>query len=264
MEIEEVERIITGEKLPGLRNVRNRGIQEQPDFYEVNRARLQAADIAYFSHNASLDDGPIGDDEFHPDFLYLSRSRSNSSSRSILQLALRRAVLDHAAKLDQITGGTTLVVHMPSALEPMTPARSEYLKAYVYAPGTVIREFQRENRENPIPSIVHKIIEELGVASVERFERARSRKWPYPRNVNATKPQPLPNVVGMPQPIPDGSSRYLVYGRQVPSGQTPRRALPPVGLWDIARNASDGGRHGGGGIAGYPATESTTLSTVDY
>lgn len=116
--------------------------------------------------------------------------------------------------LDQMTGGTTFVVSMPGALIPGSPATPEYIKANVYIPKMVLREIERQGRPNPVPDIVQTIIRELGVPTVTRFERAREKHWPYRRG-RIPPPQTLPQVDGMPMPMPAGSSRYLFYGRRL-------------------------------------------------
>lgn len=161
---------------------------------------------------------------------------------------MRRAISDHvsdecivtaatlshsltakAAKLDHMTGSTTFVVNIPGALEPLSPPLPEFIKAYVYAPGTVIREIEREGRENPVPDIVQMIIRELGVSTVGRFDRARKRLWSFPVNGSAPRPRPLPDIDGMPDPIPEGSARYTIYGRRL------RTQPDPISYFAIGR-----------------------------
>ncbi|KAJ3510670.1 hypothetical protein NMY22_g15904 [Coprinellus aureogranulatus] len=142
-------------------------------------------------------------------------------------------------------------------MEPMTPALPEYIRAFVYAPGTVIREYQRENRANPIPDIVQLIIRELGIPAIERYERARSRRWPYRRNLNTPRPRPLPEIDGMPDAIPTKSSRYLFYGRRYHTLPDPERYFAPVGIWDTASDDEADIVH----PRGPTVTSSTTLRT---
>lgn len=120
-----------------------------------------------------------------------------------------------------MTGSTTFVVHIPGALEPLAPASPEFIKANVYVPGTLLREFKKEKRANPVPDIVQIIIREMGVSTVERFDRARKRQWNPPRNASAPRPHPLPDLEGMPLPIPENSSRYTFYGRRLRSQPDP-------------------------------------------
>ena len=110
---------------------------------------------------------------------------------------------------------------MPGAVAPETPAKPEYVQAYVYAPKGIMGEIERNGGTNPVPSLVQIIIRELGVPTLEKFDRARAKIWNFPRNENAPPPLPLPKQEGMPMAIPDGSSRYLFYGQKVRSMPDP-------------------------------------------
>lgn len=128
-----------------------------------------------------------------------------------------------------------MVINIPGALEPLSPPSAEFIKAHVYVPGTILREFERENRSNPLPDIVQMIIRELGVSTVERFDRARKKLWDFPVNRNAPRPRPLPEIEGMPMAIPAGSNRYTFYGHRIKTQPDPNAYfaidsdLPPTG-----------------------------------
>lgn len=104
-------------------------------------------------------------------------------------------------------------------MEPNTPASPEFIKAFSYFPGTILREVTAEGVADTIDDIIQIIIRELGVPTVRRFERALKDTWSHLANAkpsSATVPRPLPDVRGVPQPIPDNSCRYLFYGRSIP------------------------------------------------
>ena len=132
-----------------------------------------------------------------------------------------------------MTGGTTFVIHIPGAMEPLTPSLPEYIKANVYVPGAVIREIERRGGENPVPDIVQVIIRELGVPTVERFDRIRALLWPFRRNTDIPKPRPLPEMHRMPMAIPANSSRYLFYGRNLHTLPDPTAYFAPFNEWDV-------------------------------
>ncbi|KAF6758162.1 hypothetical protein DFP72DRAFT_1064888 [Ephemerocybe angulata] len=204
----------SGDNLLRLRGILN-NLDKHPGFYESHQDRLAASDIAFFAHGASLDDKPYNENEFHPAFIKY-RNGTSAGYRFILQLRLKRAIMDHAALIDRVTGSTTLVVHIPGSLEPGTPALAEHIKANAYIPGPVLREIERsEYGSNTVPEIVQTIIREIGVPTVRRFDRARAKLWKFPRWGGAPIPRPLPEINGMPHPIPDDSSRYTFYGKRL-------------------------------------------------
>lgn len=106
-------------------------------------------------------------------------------------------------------------------MEPNTPAAPEYIKAYSYFPSTILKEVTSQGDADIIDDIVQIVIRELGVPTVRRFERALKKTWNHianTRNISSVHVRPLPEVKGIPNPIPDGSSRYLFYGRSMPVG----------------------------------------------
>ncbi|RXW12533.1 hypothetical protein EST38_g13321 [Candolleomyces aberdarensis] len=207
----DVEKGLSASNLLLLRSVLN-NIQHHPHFYETHQDRLATCDLAFFSHGASLDDGPREHDAFHQALTNFRQGTNDGGLRNVIQLRMKRAIFDLAAMLDQMTGGATLVVSMPGALVPGSPPTSEHIKANVYIPKVVLKEIERQGRPNPVPDIVQTVIREIGEPTVVRFERAREKRWAYKRGQIPT-PRPLPQIDGMPMPMPAGSSRYLFYGR---------------------------------------------------
>lgn len=120
-----------------------------------------------------------------------------------------------AALLDQLTGSTTLVASIPGAAEPGTPASEEYVKAHAYFPGSIVGELAQQNRTDSIPDLMQAIIRELGVPTLRRFERCVAKLRKGVRRPRATLPRPLPEIEGIPDSIPYGSSRYVFYGRKL-------------------------------------------------
>ncbi|KAJ2920123.1 hypothetical protein MD484_g280, partial [Candolleomyces efflorescens] len=209
----DVSKGLSASNLLHLRGILN-DIQRHPCFYDTHKERLAAADLAFFSHGASLDDGPRSNDTFHQALSNYRQGTNDGATRAVLQLRMKRAIFDLAATLDQMTGGSTLVISMPGALIPGSLATPEYIKANVYAPKTVIREIEAQGHPNPIPDIVQTVIREIGVPTVRRFDRARERHWGHQRK-NIQPPKPLPELTGMPSPIPAGSCRYVFYGKKL-------------------------------------------------
>ncbi|RXW15801.1 hypothetical protein EST38_g10046 [Candolleomyces aberdarensis] len=208
-----------------LRGILN-SIERYPGFYTANEEKLAASDLAFFAHNASLDNGPSNSEAFHRRYFEARRTKQDENHRAIIELRARRAVFDQAALLDQVTGGTTLVVHIPGAQVPGTPARPEFLKANVYVPSTVIREIESKGRINPVPEIVRMLIRELGVPTVQRYDRIHAVVSPRKDTVMKT-PKSLPIVEGMPLAIPENSCRYLFYGRAVDQHPNPSSYFAP-------------------------------------
>ncbi|KAF6743181.1 hypothetical protein DFP72DRAFT_1047728 [Ephemerocybe angulata] len=196
-----------------LRSILN-DIRQHADFAHRHRERLVAADIAFLAHGASARDGHVGDDKFHAAFENFREGTPDEGIRELLKLKMRRLVFDQAAALDQATGGTTLVIHMPGALPPGSPSRPEYIKAYVYVSKAVLMEIESKGLPNPVPGIVQSVIRDLGVPTATRFDRARQKVWKTLRRMKPPTPRSLPRIEGMPMPIPDGSSRYLFYGHE--------------------------------------------------
>lgn len=211
---------------------------DHPYFMERYSAHRDAADLAFFAYNASLDSGPAAMDMFHPALIEFRRNTKDLSERSKILLRLKRSVQDQvsqqflrcvasglmffqSALLDQVTGGTTLVVHLPGAAEPNTPPAPEYIKAYTYFPGTILKEVMAEGDPERIDDIIQLVIRELGVPTVKRFERAFKRAWaslPGTKIPSTSIPRPLPSMQGIPRPVPDRSCRYLFFGREIPVG----------------------------------------------
>lgn len=210
-----------------------------PDFRREYAAQRDAADLAFFAYNASLDSGPDEMDMFHQALIEFRRNTKDLTERSKIIMRLKRSVQDqvrHSTKrqpvshvltetqsalLDQITGGTTLVVHLPGAAGPNTPASPEYIKAYSYFPGTILKEVTAEGDPERIDDIVQTIIRELGVPTMKRFERAFKKAWttlPGVKLPSSSRPRPLPQIQGLPHPVPSRSCRYLFYGREAPVG----------------------------------------------
>jgi hypothetical protein len=102
------------------------------------------------------------------------------------------------------------------------------MKAHVYVPSTVLREIETSGRSNPVPELVQCIIRELGVPTVQRFDRARRTAWPNGKQKSLQIPRPLPENLGMPPSIPDRSCRYHFYGHKVKPTPDPEAyfALP--------------------------------------
>lgn len=65
-----------------------------PDFVDKFREHRDAADLAIFAHNASLDDTPYENDQFHPAFHEFRKITKDSSDRARIALRMRRAVQD--------------------------------------------------------------------------------------------------------------------------------------------------------------------------
>ena len=85
---------LSATNLLALRGILNH-INLHPGFYESNRERLAAADLAYLSHGASLDDGPLGSDTFHEDLVAFRRGTTDPQTRTRIRLRMRRAMFDH-------------------------------------------------------------------------------------------------------------------------------------------------------------------------
>lgn len=68
-----------------------------PNFVENYPDRRDAADIAFFAHNASLDSGPNNSDEFHPAFYELRTGTRDVRERHRLIMRIRRSVQDHVS-----------------------------------------------------------------------------------------------------------------------------------------------------------------------
>lgn len=116
-----------------------------------------------------------------------------------------------------------MVVSMPGAAEPGTPASEDYVKAYAYIPESIVSEVHEGNNRETIPDLIQVVIRELGVPTLRRFKRAITKSWKGTRRESSILPRPLPEIRGMPDAIPYDSSRYLFYGRkmdyQVGSGE---------------------------------------------
>ncbi|KAF6745498.1 hypothetical protein DFP72DRAFT_1077463 [Ephemerocybe angulata] len=207
-----LESAVSASGIMKLRAILN-DIRQHADFASHHRERLVAADIAFLAHGASARDGHIGDDKFHTSFEEFRQGTSDKGIQELLKLKMRRLVLDQAAALDQATGSTTLVIHMPGALPPGSPSRPEHIKAYVYVPKAVLMEIESKGLPNPVPGIVQSVIKGLGVPTASRYDRARKKVWKTSRRPVLPVPRALPRLEGMPMPIPDGSSRYLFYGQ---------------------------------------------------
>lgn len=106
-----------------------------------------------------------------------------------------------------------MVIHMPAAMEPGTPALPEYIKAHVYLSPATMQEIKDKTDHNPVPDVVQTIITEIGVPSVERFDRCR-KKSKYYRPYRGPAPLPLPVIEGLPDPIPANTGRYQFYGHR--------------------------------------------------
>ncbi|KAF6742487.1 hypothetical protein DFP72DRAFT_1081881 [Ephemerocybe angulata] len=207
-----------------LRNMLN-DIRQHVDFAHRYSERLVSADIAFLAHDSSLRDGHIGDDKFHSAFQNFREGTRDESTQDLLKLKMRRLVFDQAAALDQATGSTTFVVHIPGALPPGSPSQPEHIKAHVYVPKAALMEIELKGLANPVPGIVQMIIKEIGVPTVSRYDRARQKYWGTSRRTTLPIPRSLPLVEGMPKPIPDGSSRYLFYGQEETLFQDPASYL---------------------------------------
>jgi hypothetical protein len=79
-----------------LRGILNT-INIQPSFYENHVGRLAAADLAFFAHDASLDDRPHGGEEFHQSYFDFRSGKNEASARETTLLRMRRAVFDHVS-----------------------------------------------------------------------------------------------------------------------------------------------------------------------
>lgn len=66
-----------------------------PEFIEKRRDHRDAADIAIFAHNASLDNAHLENDQFHPAFLEFRKNTRDPADRARITLRLKRAVQDH-------------------------------------------------------------------------------------------------------------------------------------------------------------------------
>lgn len=205
-------------------------------FRQQHSDRLNACELAFFVYNASLSDGPKERDALHPSSIEFKRATQNTRERCLIELKIRRAIFDHvrvkhvyasitlltismqAALLDQLTGSTTLVVSMPGAAEPGTPASEEFVKVFTYFPGSIRREVEASGHADTIPDLIQVIIRELGVPTLRSFERAVKRLWKRPRRTITSTCRPLPEVRGIPAPIPLDSSRYIFYGRKLDGG----------------------------------------------
>ncbi|KAF6746284.1 hypothetical protein DFP72DRAFT_855544 [Ephemerocybe angulata] len=190
-------------------------------FGDEHRARILASDLAFLSHDASLQDIGMPNGVFSPAFHAFHNGTPDSEIRDILKLKMRRAMFDQAAMLDQTTGGTSFIVHIPGALPPGTPANVEHLRAFVYVPRSVIQETEAREGGNPVPELVQTVLRELGPPTANLFDRARRRYWPSASTRTDPRSKPLPCIVGMPIPIPEGSSRYLFYGIKDEPSVTP-------------------------------------------
>lgn len=86
--------VISEESLRALRETLN-SLKDNPDFQARNEDRLNAAEIGFFAHNASLDD--LTEDEFHSSFLTFREKTKDPNLRARIILRLRRALFDHVS-----------------------------------------------------------------------------------------------------------------------------------------------------------------------
>ncbi|KAJ3549388.1 hypothetical protein NMY22_g900 [Coprinellus aureogranulatus] len=197
-------------------------LSRHPEFQDKHQHRLRACELAFFAYDTSLYKGPKAWDALHAACSEFREAIPDLQERSVIELRVRRAIFDHilntlfpqAALLDQLTGSTTLVASMPGAAEPGTPASMEYVKAHAYFPGSIVNELEQEDKSDTISDLMQVIIQELGVPTLRRYERAMSKNWKGLRKITEP-PRPLPEIRGIPESIPYNSSRYTFYGRRM-------------------------------------------------
>lgn len=85
----------------------------------------------------------------------------------------------------------------------------------MYFPGSIVSEIEDGGSPNTIPDLMQLIIRELGVPTLRRFERAVRSLWSGSKRVGSGAARPLPVMMGIPEPIPYNSSRYMFYGRKM-------------------------------------------------
>lgn len=86
--------IPTPKNLEFLRSKLN-DVQGSPEFKDSHRERLDACELAFFAHDASLHNGPKEANTLHASCTEFRASVQDPLERAWIELRIRRALFDH-------------------------------------------------------------------------------------------------------------------------------------------------------------------------
>ncbi|PIL26613.1 hypothetical protein GSI_11307 [Ganoderma sinense ZZ0214-1] len=147
-------------------------LQTQPLLASLPEERLRAMAIALLAHGGTND----GRHTVEPGALHPSHHVAHGGEalnwRDYLQGHFRMTVMDHLTWLDRLSGGVTLLVHLPGTRPPDTPAKIEEARFDVFLPITILRDHSALNII--MARIVQYLAEEVSVPVMERWDRAKN------------------------------------------------------------------------------------------
>lgn len=112
---------------------------------------------------------------------------------------------------DRMFGGTTLVIHVDGTTRPGSPRRPEFVKTDVYFPGHLLRLNDAQRYSDTISDMVQRFIIDIGLPTIERYERCAKRHWPL--TGGRIIPLPYPQQGTQPPAVPPNSSTFVYHGR---------------------------------------------------
>ena len=127
---------------------------------------------------------------------------------------------------DRLTGGTTMILHVPGSMVPGSPPLPEYIKASVYLPPSLVN-----NHPELHPSILRitqEFLETIGITTVRNWVACATNDMGYsfPMPGNA---QPNGKIHGVPKPKPR-SSHYVIPGQPMGSSHAVNDGHNPISI----------------------------------
>ncbi|PPQ75452.1 hypothetical protein CVT25_008237, partial [Psilocybe cyanescens] len=153
-----------------------------PNFYEANRARFDAADLAWFAAGMHKDGNHHHDPQsFHALAEALQKDTKDTSvsrlERKELLQRVQDLTFDMATLWDRALGGTTMILHCTGTTVPGAPLRPEFLKAHVYLPPAFV-DHNPQLRE-PIMGLVQLFIETIALKTARDWPRRAQVSFGY-------------------------------------------------------------------------------------